>query len=327
MTTLKEAVTFTDVAVTFTEEELGLLDLAQKKLYQDVMLENFRNLISVGCHPFRHDIFHLEKEKRLWVVKTATQSEGKSEEKIQSEMETISEVGPHDELSCWQIWQHIASDLTRCQDSRIKYSEFHQQHDSPGQNGAGLSVIHPGQTPSQCNECTKSFGDLSNFDLHQQIHSGEKSHTCRECGKSFCYSSALRIHQRVHSGEKRYKYDECGKEFSQSSQLQIHQKVHTIEKPFRCEQCGKGFSRRSTLTVHCKLHTGEKPHNCDKCGRAFIHASHLQEHRRIHTGEKPFKCDICGKNFHRRSALNSHCMVHTGEKPYKCEECGKCFTC
>ncbi|MBV94666.1 zinc finger domain-containing protein, partial [Eschrichtius robustus] len=247
--------------------------------------------------------------------------------KIQSEMETVSEAGPHEELSSWQIWQHIASDLTRCQDSMIKSSEFHQQGDSSGQVGAGFSETHTGQKPYQCNECTKSFSDVFNFDLNQQIHPGEKSHTCGECGKSFCYSSALRIHQRVHSGEKRYKCDECGKEFSQSSQLQAHQKVHTVEKPFRCEQCGKGFSRRSTLTVHCKLHMGEKPYNCDQCGRAFIHASHLQEHQRIHTGEKPFKCDICGKNFRRRSALNSHCMVHTGEKPYKCEECGKCFTC
>uniref|UniRef100_A0A8C0DLD3 KRAB domain-containing protein n=1 Tax=Balaenoptera musculus TaxID=9771 RepID=A0A8C0DLD3_BALMU len=69
-------VSFKDVSINFTQAEWQWLDSAQKILYRDVMLENYSNLVSVGCLIPKPDVIsQLEQGEEPWITEVEFSSQ------------------------------------------------------------------------------------------------------------------------------------------------------------------------------------------------------------------------------------------------------------
>ncbi|XP_070591824.1 zinc finger protein 14-like [Erythrolamprus reginae] len=273
-------VSFEEVAVSFSEEEWSLLDPDQKALHSEVMLENYRNVVSLGKDQDSCELFQLINAEN-------------GNEKFGIRMELESR-----ERNQSKSWNQESSSSTEAliQDSLAQQEEIRNKY-------IGKSVKLT-KAKVQTNEysLTQNKGDDGIRRNNRQNYNGTSTH--------FHGNNYLASEKVIDTKEKPYKCMECGKKFARISHLISHKKIHTGEKPYKCLECGKAFAQRSPLTSHKRIHTGEKPYKCIECGKAFAQRRPLISHKMIHTGEKPYKCMECGKAFAQSGHLISHEKIH-----------------
>nr|XP_004663162.2 zinc finger protein 286A isoform X1 [Jaculus jaculus]XP_044986628.1 zinc finger protein 286A isoform X1 [Jaculus jaculus] len=351
----QESVTFKDVAIDFTPEEWGKLDPAQR----DMMLKNYRNLVSLWLPISKPENCNLDNEKELLKLEkkapkySYSDMETRPESKDSTSVQEFSNEESHqvtiiDKLTRNNVYDSNLETALECENWLENQQGNQERHlremfthinslpverdceyDIYWKNFGQKSLLMT-QDRVPKGSCTfhplgKRLKQKSNLMKKQRTYKEKKPHKCDDCGELFTYHSVLIRHQRVHTGEKPYTCKECGKSFSHRANLTKHQRTHT-RILFECKDCKKAFTESSALATHQRIHIGERPYECNECGKGFNRSTHLAQHQLIHTGVKPYECNECDKAFIHSSALIKHQRTHTGEKPYKCQECEKAFS-
>ncbi|XP_069856784.1 zinc finger imprinted 2 isoform X2 [Dipodomys merriami] len=334
-------VTFEDICVVFTPEELSCLTPEQRTLYREVMLENYQNLISIGCQFPKPDIISRLEEEAQAVKQQSREASADNPPALPQH----SQKQPMLSAGTMSGPKAFAQERSHGTDESERASDVTQQSASLPRKGlqeCAPPVISARPPPSEhrCKVCKRTFNSRVALVRHEPIHTGVKPFKCKQCDKAFFLMPHLTRHQKTHStGSKRGNLHIPRMELSEPGRANSQEDYH------ECPQCGKAFVQETHLVQHLEAHEKAKAqppalpcykaylihyqpkkkpakdqvHKCCDCGKVFSRRSHLIQHYQTHKDDRVYQCRLCGRCFSLASFLTQHYLLHFEEETLSCD--------
>ena len=120
-----------------------------------------------------------------------------------------------------------------------------------------------------CEECGKTFNQISAYHVHLKVHSNIREFACEDCGMTFKLKHSLKKHQLVHKAEFGHTCDYCGKKFKASEyKFKSHRLItHCYKIPFTA----LGQPDKPPTAAHGGTPLQVRPLQLDGAGQLFLH--------------------------------------------------------